>query len=424
MIEVYPPTHSRGIATHVHEISKDLSKYNMICQCQVTKRSIGIRNDFTMVESIINNKIMLALITNYWKNSPGGGVRVYTTKLMECLKKLNPSLDISVIFREGVDPKNYCPSKNKIMFMLKAVRYLIKTKPNAIHAQGGWFTEIPAVVYKIFNKKTMLVCTQHTEPERKLPFYKRFLYNLTLNRFDYVTFVSEDLQKKIKEVAGLNIKSKKVITYAGVKSKEVSGEEIKKFCERFDIKDNSLILSALGLTALRYKAEGAKLLIKAVRKLRGNYPNIILILTREGSYSKELKEFAKSEGVYDSVIFTGDVDDPYVPLSICDIYAHITLGEGGLSLALLEAMSMEKTIIATSAGGIPEVIANNENGILVETNSEAIAEGISKLLKDRKLASTLGMNAKKTVLKKFTWEKCAERFFNLYFGDTLVERCN
>lgn len=358
---------------------------------------------------------MLALITNYWKKSDGGGVKVYTTNLVEYLKKLDSSLDISIIFREGIDPENYCPSKNKIIFMMKTTRYLLKIKPDIIHAQGGWFTEIPAIIYKIFHKKTMLVCTQHSEPKRKLPFYKIFLYNLILNSFDYISFVSKSLERKIKEVSGLDIKTKKVIIYAGVNPKEISEKAKKEFCERFDVKDNSLILSALGLTALRYKAEGAKLLIKAVRKLRGKYPNIILILTREGVYSKELKEFAKSEGIYDSVIFTGDVNDPYVPLSICDIYTHISLGEG-LPLSLLEAMSIGKPIITTPAGGIPEAITNGENGILVDANPDAIYNGITKLLENKKLADKLGMNARKTVLERFTWENCTGRFLRLYRG--------
>jgi len=139
-------------------------------------------------------------------------------------------------------------------------------------------------------------------------------------------------------------------------------------------------------------------------------------LTREGVYSNELKEFAKNEGVYDNVIFTGDVDNPFVPIAICDIYTHITLGEGGLSLALLEAMSMRKPIIATPIGGIPEAIENGKNGILVEPNVDKIAEKIEYLWENRGLAQELGMNAKKTAKEKFTWEKCGERFLALYRG--------
>lgn len=373
-------------------------------------------SDFTMLEPITNNKIMLALITNYWKNSAGGGVKVYTTNLVDHLKKLDPSLDISIIFREGMAPENYCPSKNKMIFMLKTTRYLLKIKPTAIHAQGGWFTEIPAVIYKTFHKKTRLICTQHTEPEKKLPFYKRLLYNLILNRFDYVAFVSKDLERKIKVVSGLNIKSKKIITYAGVNVKEVSEKAKREFCERFNIKNTSIVLLAQAFTANKLKAEGVKLLIKSLKKLRDKYLNIILILTREGVYSNELKEFAKNEGVYDNVIFTGDVDNPFVPIAICDIYTHITLGEGGLSLALLEAMSMRKPIIATPIGGIPEAIENGKNGILVEPNVDKIAEKIEYLWENRGLAQELGMNAKKTAKEKFTWEKCGERFLALYRG--------
>ena len=177
-----------------------------------------------------------------------------------------------------------------------------------------------------------------------------------------------------------------------------------------------LVLLAQAFTANKLKAEGAKLLIKSVKKLRDKYPNLILILTREGSYSNKLKEFAKNEGIEDNVIFTGDLENPYLPLVICDIYTHTPIGEG-LPLALLEAMSMRKPIIATSVGGIPEAIENGVNGILVEPDVDKIAEKIEYLLENREFAEELGRNAKKTAEATFTWEKAAEKFIEIYSGD-------
>ena len=71
-----------------------------------------------------------------------------------------------------------------------------------------------------------------------------------------------------------------------------------------------------------------------------------------------------NESVQNTVIFTGDIDNPYASLKICNIYTHISLCEG-LPLALLEAMVMGKPIIATPVGGIPEVVVPEETGLLV-----------------------------------------------------------
>jgi len=146
----------------------------------------------------------------------------------------------------------------------------------------------------------------------------------------------------------------------------------------------------------------------------------MLVVTREGSYSNELKEFAREIGVEQHVIFTGDVKNPFVPLEICDVYTHITLGDG-LPLALLEAMVMAKPIVATPIGGIPEVIVDGENGILVAPEVEQIAERIDYLLRNREQAKEMGKCARETVAEKFTWEQAADRFLQCCEGENITQ---
>jgi glycosyltransferase involved in cell wall biosynthesis len=251
-----------------------------------------------------------------------------------------------------------------------------------------------------------LIHTFHTEPveNEKLFLLGKVFFQHLLNECDYVTFASKRLKQKIMDIWGLRFRNTE-ITYAGVHiPQKIPDYEIKKFREEFRIKENSIVLLAIGLTALKYKAEGAKLLIKAVKKLKSKYPNILLLITREESFSNELKEFALFEGVSENIIFTGDIDDPNVPLQICDIYTHTPLGEGGVSLAVLEAMAIGKPIIATSVGGIPEIIEDGINGLIVQPEVDQIAQKIDYLLENKDLAAKLGENAQNKVKSKFIGE--------------------
>ena len=270
------------------------------------------------------------------------------------------------------------------------------------------------MIYKRLHGCT-LIHTFHTEPIKKLSLPARFFFQSLLNACDCVTFVSKKLQERVVEVDGLSF-SRTAITYAGVRAGEVTEAKIGQFREQYGIDEDAVVLLAIGMTALPYKAEGLQLLIRAMRILRETYPNIVLIATREGKYSDEIKTFTHEMGMEKHVVLTGNVENPFVPLKMCDLYTHTPLGEGGVSVALLEAMAMGKPIVATSVGGIPEAITDGENGLLVAPDAELVAEKIDLLLRNPEYADRVGKCAKKTVEEKFTWEQAAERFLQCY-GD-------
>jgi len=351
----------------------------------------------------------IALITNYWKNSDGGGIKTYLVNLVDALQ--SRGADVSVLFRQGEDPEHFCGGKNKIAFSFACYRQLQSVRPEVIHTHGTWYCLLPGVIYKRLHG-CKLIHTFHTEPIIKLSLQARFFFQTLLNACDCVTFVSKKLQKRVVEVDGLSF-PKTAITYAGVTAGEVSKGEVEHFREQYGIGEDAIILLAQAMTAHPLKAGGLKLLIRAVRILRETHPNIVLIATREGKYSDEVKAFMHEMGMEKYVVLTGNVENPFVPLKMCDLYTHVTLGDG-LPLALLEAMAMGKPIIATAVGGIPEAIIDGENGLLVAPDAEQVAEKIDLLLRKRDYAEKIGRCAKKTAEERFTWELAAKRFLSIF----------
>ncbi|AKB63327.1 glycosyltransferase family 4 protein [Methanosarcina mazei] len=354
----------------------------------------------------------ITVITNYWINSNGGGVKTYLTNLIDEFKK-NSNLCIDVIFQEGEDNDNYHVLGNRVLFPMKSFYILSKIKPNVICSQGPWYCLLGAVLYRLLHTDSKLIHTFHTEPSNKLPFFGKMFFQFLLNRCDCVTFVSKSLKEKNEEILGLRFKKTEII-YAGAKiPKEITDKEVCSFYSRFNIKEDSIILLAHGLTSFKYKAEGAKLLIKSIKIVKVKYPNIVLILTKEGPFSNQLKNFSKSESLSENIIFTGNLDNPNIPLKICNLYTHTPLIEGGVSLSILEAMAMGKPILATSIGGIPEAIDNGVNGILVQPDPDTIAQKIIYLLENEEFAFKLGQNAQKTVKEKFDWKTSVDTFLKL-----------
>ena len=349
-----------------------------------------------------------AIITNYWKHD-GGGIMTYLVNLTDALR--TKGADVSVIYRSGNDPENFKTAGNKVLFIFQVYFQLRKIRPDIIQIQFGHYGLIPSVIYKKLHG-CVLIYTFHTYPEKRMPSVMKKLYQYLLSNCDSVTFVSKNLLERVMEVDNFSLRNT-VISYGGAPYRPVSEAEVSQFMDQFGIKKDALVLLAQAMTTNLLKIEGLKLLFKAVIILRDKHPDIQLIVTREGPYITTIKAVANEMGLKDHVIFTGELTNPFVPLKLCDVYTHITLGDG-LPMSLLEAMAMSKPIIATPIGGIPEAIEDGVNGILIRPDPALIAQTIDLLLRDREYAGRLGANAKKTADEKFSWAKAATTFLSLY----------
>jgi glycosyltransferase involved in cell wall biosynthesis len=163
----------------------------------------------------------------------------------------------------------------------------------------------------------------------------------------------------------------------------------------------------------KQKVEGVKKLIEAFTCIEKEYPNAILLIVGDGNYRRELEILCERKNLKEKVIFCGFVENTFVPLTLTDIYAHISLQEG-LPIALLEAMSCGKPVVAANIGGIPELITNKKTGILVEPVPEKIAKEIIDLLKNKDEMNRLGEAAKKHVEDKFSWDRTVDEYLELY----------
>jgi len=226
------------------------------------------------------------MTTTYWKGCQGG-IRVYVMNLVQELQ--SRGIDVEVAYKEGSDDKNYKISDSNMSFpakILSAFRLIKKVQPDVIHSHGGmYYFLIAGYIYKL-NHNVRLIYTFHTEPMQgdRLSLARCFFLQLLLSGCDCITFVSEKLKTKVKEIWRLDSK-KAAITYGGAQARSVSESERIEFCKEFNIKSGSVILLALGLTSLRYKSDGLKILIRAAKKVKSIYPNTLLIATGSGIFS-------------------------------------------------------------------------------------------------------------------------------------------
>jgi len=145
-----------------------------------------------------------------------------------------------------------------------------------------------------------------------------------------------------------------------------------------------------------------------------DFPDLVLLVVGSGLERQRLEQAAEGLGIKDKVIFTGfrsDVPEVIAALNFLVLSSH----SEGLGLIVMEAMAMQKPVLATRVGGIPEVVTSGRDGLLVPSGDpEALAQGIRTLAGDRELASQLAAAARQTIEAKFSAEKMGAETAALY----------
>ncbi len=161
------------------------------------------------------------------------------------------------------------------------------------------------------------------------------------------------------------------------------------------------------------KVKGLKYLIKAISEIKN--PQIQLVLIGQGSERSNLEKYTQELSITERVRFIGEVNNQEVPkyLKAADCFCLPSLKEG-FGIVILEAMAVGVPVIASQVGGIPDIVQNEKNGLLVPAKaSYAISKAILELQKTPTLTQTLTQNALQT-LKNYNWDTITEQLYQLY----------
>jgi glycosyltransferase involved in cell wall biosynthesis len=177
------------------------------------------------------------------------------------------------------------------------------------------------------------------------------------------------------------------------------------------------IVLFVGQLSKSHRHKGLSYLISAMANLD---VDATLVVVGDGDWRKHYQSYARHKGVSDKVLFVGIV--PYHELPLYYRGASVTVlptytQAEGFGMALIEANACGTPVIGTNVGGIPYVIEDERNGLLVEPkNVEALSTAITRVLKDTQLAERLGNNGCRRVRDEFTWERSVRRTIEVYQG--------
>lgn len=215
--------------------------------------------------------------------------------------------------------------------------------------------------------------------------------------------VSQFVKRQAQEILHAPPEKIKVI-YNGVKRSDTFLSKKKK---------EGPIILYVGYLGVR---KGLPYLISALRLVFEKNQNANAVIIGDGPLKSLCQHMAKKFNISDRITFTGIVTENQKKLwyQKADLCVFPSTYEP-FGIVALEALASGKPVVASNVGGLPEVIQNKVNGLLVRPrNSKEIAEAIDMIFSDDKLAGKMAKNALQTIEREFSWERTAQKTLSIY----------
>ncbi len=351
----------------------------------------------------------------------GAEAQAYT--LVKGLSKKN-SLKLNVITLNG----GYLTKKirdsgikvdvvdEKINSSLKMVWYIYrilrKKHIDIVHTHGYKETLLGGFAARLARIKG-IVRTHHGKGVIYGTIYHRFIEKLNTIFFsDNLIAVSEDLKQYL--IANRFQRNHITVIHNGILSEEtkpsMSADKLKNALE---IESEALVVGTMGRMVA---VKGHRYFLEGARKVLSKQDNVVFVIAGDGPLMQESQKEIKQLGIESKIRLIGFRNDPFDVINMFDIFVMTSLHEG-IPMVLLEAMCLAKPIIATKVGGIPEIIYDHQNGLLISPmDSQEFASTCLELIENRVLRKMLANNARKDFVAKYGVERVTEDTEKLYKG--------
>jgi len=156
-----------------------------------------------------------------------------------------------------------------------------------------------------------------------------------------------------------------------------------------------------------------QLALQALSSLRRRGSTVHLVVIGDGPLHQELERLAEKLGVAEALQLLGDRKDVPEQLAMASCLL-LTSSYEGCPLSVLEAMAAGVPVVATRTGGTVEVVTDGRTGFLVDSDPEAIAVGIDRLLSDPAVAAKMGAEARGEALRRFSKQRMVQAVLDVY----------
>jgi glycosyltransferase involved in cell wall biosynthesis len=315
----------------------------------------------------------------------------------------------------GLEPVAFdAPGYVNPRFTRNAARFIRDQRIQIIHLHRAQDLAVFAPLRSVYRILTLQI--DSALPKRDL--WHRWVYG----RLDLLLAITERIRQRA--IRALPISPDRVHTlYYGIDADEFFSRRMNPEQTRgmLGIREEDLVI---GLVGRLEASKGQDVLLEAFARIYADFPRAHLIFAgnpppEHAGYDVQLKQKARALQVIDRCHFIGFQADTAPIFAALDV-AVLASRQEAFGLVLLEAMAMGVPIIATAAGGVPEIIQDGKNGLLVPPgDAQALAEALRRLLKSEGLREQLARNGSRVVREKFALKDHLENL-ERHFHDLIL----
>lgn len=297
-------------------------------------------------------------------------------------------------------------------FLSSVVRAIEDFQPNLIHVQHvsllSWVANFIKLLYGI-----NFIITVHGTGVNATTENKIYVANSkeALRNSKKIIAVSNEAKHLLTNVYGEEFLKKIRVIPGGIHIEDFPEEKnIKTVNKKYNLNGKKVILFSGRLT----EEKGLRYLVEASKDIQGD-----VYIIGDGPEKKNLEDQImklKLENVHLLGFMGNDKKNELKEFYYrSDVVILPTVVEEALGLSIVEAMAAKKPVVATRKGGIPLLVKDGLNGLLIKSkSSKQIAEACNRLLEDDNLRKKMGENARKSVEKNLTWSNLVFKIVRIY----------
>ncbi len=289
-------------------------------------------------------------------------------------------------------------------------RALQRLAPDVIHCH-----QLGATLYVGVTALTMdsppIIHTEHGNHDYRSP-RRRLLGYAAFRSMDRIYCVSQEILENLAR-GGMVPRERLTVQVNGVPQPPGDHRQGHSMREQLGIPEQAVIFGTVGRLA---RVKRQERLLDAVAELAGKGRSPYLILVGEGRQRNRLEDRARELGIGHLVRFAGFQRDPAPYISLLDVFV-LTSDSEGMPMALLEAWAAGKPVVVTAVGGLPDLVKDDETGLLVPPGDHPrLVEALEALAGDAQHRRRLGDAGRTLVAERYSVNRIAAAYREAYLS--------